>query len=76
MHIRQIDKLSRTRIDADKDWEAKGITSLKQLADSMQKGDLLVMGTDGYLIILSPGSIGSQLMAHDPGNLPTFAYPP
>lgn len=75
MHIRGVDKLSKTKIDADKDWEGCGQTNLDQLAESMQKGDLLIRG-DENLVILQPGPIGTQLTARDPGNLPVFQYPP
>lgn len=51
------------------------ITNLKELVSGMDKGDIVVF--DGTkLIIITPGSIGSQLIAHDFGNLPTFGYPP
>lgn len=41
----------------------------------MEKGDILIM--DGTkLIKLSPGSIGTNLIAHDPLNLLTWEYPP
>jgi hypothetical protein len=62
-------------IDADKPWEAYGITNLKELATSMQKGDILFM--DGTrLAKSSPSSIGSILTTHDFGNDPTWTYPP
>lgn len=69
------DKLSKVEIDCNKPWEGFGITSLKELAAGMAKGDMLVF--DGTkLAIISPSSIGTQLMTHDFGNLPTWEYPP
>jgi len=41
----------------------------------MQTGDLAVSDVT-RLIIISPGSIGTNLITHDWGNLPTWGYPP
>lgn len=69
------DRLSQVEIDTDKDWQAFGITNLKELAASMQKGDVLFM--DGTkLARSSPGSIGTIFTTHDFGNDPTWSYPP
>jgi len=68
-------KLSELPIDADKDWETFGITNMKELAAGMNKGDLAI--SDGAkLAVLTPGSIGTNLITHDWGNLPTWGYPP
>ena len=68
-------KISQVDIDCDKNWLIKGITSLKELAAGMAKGDTVFFdGTE--LVIINPGSIGSQLITHDAGNPPTFGYPP
>ena len=68
-------KLSELPIDVDKAWLAFGITDLKELAAGMNKGDMAI--SDGTnLIIISPGSIGTNLIAHDWGNMLTFEYPP
>jgi len=67
--------ISQLFIDDDKVWLAFGITDLKELAAGMNKGDMAV--SDGTnLIIISPGSIGTNLIAHDWGNMLTFEYPP
>lgn len=73
--IRPATAISQLGIDVDKDWAVKGITSLKELVAGMAKGDLAVQdGTE--LVIISPGSIGTNLMCHGPGNQLTFEYPP
>lgn len=42
--IAGITKLSELEIDADKDWQAKGITNLKAIAEAMQHGDIVYRG--------------------------------
>lgn len=70
-----VTKLSEVVVDADKNWLVFGITSLKELAAGMNKGDMVI--SDGtQLIILHPGSIGTNLIAHEVGNMPTWGYPP
>jgi hypothetical protein len=39
-----ITKLSELEIDADKDWQAKGITNLKAVAEAMAHGDIVYRG--------------------------------
>lgn len=68
-------KISEVDIDCDKPWEAFGITSLKELAAAMAKGDMLFFG-GAALVKISPSSIGSILTTHDFGNDPTWEYPP
>ena len=68
-------KLSEVEIDCDKDWAFFGITSLKELAAGMAKGDLVYFGGT-KLVKIIPGSVGTQLITHDVGNPPTFGYPP
>ena len=52
-----------------------GAENVKELAAGMAKGDLLFH--DGTkLAISSPASIGTCLIAHDPGADPTWEYPP
>jgi len=66
-------KLSEIDIDADKDWQAFGITDLKQLAEAMAKGDMLFF--DGTrLVKLTTDSIGKMLTAQDMGNDPIWSY--
>jgi len=66
-------KLSEVDIDVDKDWQAFGITNLKQLAEGMVKGDVLY--SDGTrLVRLASSSIGSMLTTHDMQHDPTWSY--
>ncbi len=66
-----IEALSELEIDADKDWQGKGITSLAQVAPGMVYGDLFVHnGTT--LVPLPPGTIGQALMSRGPGMLPLW----
>lgn len=52
-----------------------GIDNVKELAAGMAKGDLLVF--DGTKLAIIPSdSIGMNLIGNDPGNLPTWGYPP
>jgi hypothetical protein len=67
-----ITKLSQLLIDADKAWNAKGITNLKELALAMAKGDLALRG-DNVLIRFQPGTIGYVLTSGGPLHLPTWA---
>ena len=39
-----ITKLSELTIDADKDWQQKGITNIKEIASSMAQGDMVFKG--------------------------------
>ena len=66
--------LSELEIDTDKDWQGLRITSLKELAIGMQKGDLLIF--DGTRMTKStPGTVGTVLTGHDIGADPTWEYP-
>ncbi len=67
-----ISKLSQLNIDADKDWNTKGIVNIKQLAAAMDVGDLLVRGAGGYLVRLAPGTANLVLTSSGPGALPTW----
>lgn len=70
-----ITKLSELEIDADKDWNGKGITSLKELAAGMARGDILVH--DGALLArVSPGSIGHEFTSAGGGHMPGWSPPP
>ena len=72
--IKGVDKLSQLTIDADKDWQGKGITNLKQLAAAMAKGDIVVRG-NSVLQRLQPGSIGNVLTSGGPLHLPSYMPP-
>jgi hypothetical protein len=68
-------QLSEVQVDADKPWEAFGITNLKELAAGMAMGDIVYF--DGTVLAkITPGPIGTQLITHDVGNPPTWGYPP
>jgi len=70
-----ITKLSELEIDADKDWNGRGITSLKELAAGMGKGDALVH--DGSVLVkVSPGDIGDEFTSGGPGHMPGWEPPP
>lgn len=67
-----ITKLSELTIDADKDWQVKGITNLLELVTSMQKGDMLVR-SDNTLVKITPSSAGTRLTTQGAGALPTWS---
>jgi hypothetical protein len=67
-----ITKLSELLIDVDKDWAAKGITNLKQLALAMARGDLPMRGST-VIIPFQPGTIGYVCTSAGPGHLLSWA---
>jgi len=65
---RGITKLSELEIDADKDWQLKGITNIKQVASGMGIGH--VTQQDGSIMsTLAPGVEGHVLTSRGPGKL-------
>jgi hypothetical protein len=58
--------LSELKIDADKDWRAKGISNLKELASGMPLGSI-VQSNSALLERLDPGSDGYVLTSQGPG---------
>lgn len=50
-----VSKISQLAIDADKDWQDKGISNIKELALGMLQGDILVH--DGTRIIRLPADV-------------------
>ena len=72
IEIKGITRLSELEIDTDKDWQAKGISNLKQLAALMSKGDIVIRG-DSVLIRMSPGPEGYVLTSAGPGKMPSWA---
>ncbi len=72
MLIKGITKLSELAIDADKDWNVKGISNIKQVAVNMAKGDLLQRG-DNILQRIQAGPDGYVLTAQGPGKLCVWA---
>ncbi|MBA7677974.1 hypothetical protein ES703_86241 [subsurface metagenome] len=69
--IKGLEKLSQLEIDADKDWQTKGITNIKEIAAAMAKGDIVVKG-NSILIRFQPGGIGLVLTSAGPLHLPTW----
>jgi len=67
-------RLSEIDIDVDKDWQTKGITNIKQVAESMAKGDLMVKDTT-ILVRIVTGPDGYVLTSRGAGKLPTWAPP-
>jgi len=68
-------RLSQLEIDADKDWNIKGINNLKELALGMQKGDMFFQ-QGGVLVKLSPGPLGHELTTRGPGQPIAWEPPP
>lgn len=72
MLIKGITKLSELNIDADKDWNTKGITNIKQVAASMSIGDLIQH--DGTkLITFAAGPTGYVVTSQGAGKLCVWA---
>jgi hypothetical protein len=69
--IKGITRLSELEIDADKNWQTRGITNLKQVAEMMSKGDIVVRDTS-ILVRLSPGPEDYCLTSAGPGKLPSW----
>ena len=66
-----IARLSQLEIDVDKDWQAMGISNIKEVVEGTKKGDLIF--SDGtVLCVLSPGPIGMLLMTQGPGTVPAW----
>lgn len=70
--IKGIRKISQLEIDADKDWNVKGVTNLKELVTGMQIGDIAVRGTN-TLEIVAAGPNGNVLTSAGPGHKPVWA---
>jgi len=71
IEIKGITKLSELEIDTDKDWQAKGIINLKQVAALMSRGDIILKDTN-VLIRLSAGPEGYVLTSAGSGKLPSW----
>lgn len=67
-----VTNLSGLTIDVDKDWQAKGISNLKELALAMVQGDLVVKGAGGVLVRLPAGVANLVLTSGGPGVIPTW----
>lgn len=70
-----ITRLSELIIDADKNWQAMGISNLEELALGMTKGDFAVKG-DAVLQRLQPTTIGYVLTSAGPLHIPSWQPPP
>ena len=71
-----ISKLSELGIDADKDWNVRGISNIKELALGMQLGDIFQRGDGGILETLAPGPISYELTSSGPGHEIEWSAPP
>ena len=74
--VKGVSRLSELTIDADKDWNGKGVSNLRELAAGMQKGDLLQHGDSGVLEKVSPGPIAFELTSSGPGRKVEWKAPP
>ncbi len=69
-----ITRLSELIIDADKNWQAQGISNIEELAAAMDIGDLL--SHNGAVIVrLVPGAPGTLLTSAGAGNPLTWSHP-
>lgn len=70
-----ITRLSELIIDADKNWQARGISNIEEVAAGMQKGDLAVRGA-AVLQRLQPSTIGYVLTSAGPLHIPSWQPAP
>ena len=73
---RGVRRLSKLKIDTTKDWDAKGIFNLLELASSMTRGDILIKGASGYIIRLSPDQSSWNLTSNGAGHEISWQEPP
>ena len=64
-----ITKLSELIIDADKDWNGKGISNIKEVALAMAHGDVLFRGST-VISRLPPAAAGNFLQTRGPNRDP------
>lgn len=69
--IKGITRISQLLIDADKDWQAKGITNIKQVAANMSTGNL-VQYNGSIMQRIANGPDGYVLTSQGPGKLLTW----
>ena len=67
-----ISRLSELEIDADKDWQTKGISNIKEIVLGMAIGDV-VQHNGTRLVKLSPGQAHHVLTSEGPGKLVVWA---
>lgn len=66
--------ISELTIDADKDWQAKGISNIKEVVAGMAVGDAIYH--DGTRIQkITPGPLGTELKTKGPGANPIYSFP-
>ena len=70
-----ITRLSELTIDANKNWQAMGISNLKELAPAMARGDMLARGL-AVLQRFQPGQVGWVLTSAGPLHMPSWQPPP
>ncbi len=70
-----IRRLSELEIDADKNWQAMGITNLREVAPGMMEGDLIVRDPN-RLARLPAGLLGHVLTSAGPNQMPVWMPPP
>ncbi len=69
----RVSRLSQLQVDADKDWQGRGMANVRELAKGMVRGDLL-LHNGAVIVRLSPGDIGDELTSDRP--LPRWKPPP
>jgi len=69
-----ITRLSELTIDADKNWQAMGVSNVKELAAGMARGDLLARGLS-IIQRLQPGTPGYVLTSAGPLHVPSWQPP-
>lgn len=65
-------KLSELEIDADKNWEGRGLRNVKEIAQNALYGDMPVRSRN-TLMNLPPGFQGFLLVSAGPRNMPVWA---
>jgi len=68
-----ITKLSEIIIDADKDWQAMGISNIKEVAAAMPTGNM-ISHSGAVVVALSPGPVGTHLTTQGIGADPTWSH--
>jgi hypothetical protein len=66
--------LSALNIDADKDWNAKGISNIAFVAAGMQVGEMCYFDGAG-IVRFTPGPAGTVLTTQGLGADPTWSHP-
>lgn len=67
-----ITKLSELEIDADKDWDGKGISNIKEIAEAMAIGHI-IQHNGTKLVKLQPGAANLVLTSEGPGKAVLWA---